>query len=86
MLGVIDRIEDGIAVILIDEKQQEWSIEASFLPKGSVEGTVLQLIETDESFEIISIDWEATAAATKKAQLLQKKLHAKKKRSKFKRN
>lgn len=86
MRGIIDRIEDGIAVILIDEKQKEWSVAETELPEGSVEGTVIQLEETDGAFKIISIDQEATATATKKAQMLQKKLQAKKKRSKFKRN
>ncbi len=86
MRGVIDRIEDGIAVILIDEKQREWSVAEIELPEGSVEGTVVQLEEKDGAFKIISIDQEATAAATKKAQMLQKKLQAKKKHSKFKRN
>ena len=86
MQGVIDRIEDEIAVILIEEKKQEWTIHESKLPAQSGAGTILQLKETEEGFEIIAIDEEATQKAAAKANMLQKKLKAKKKRSKFKRD
>jgi len=86
MHGIIDRIEDGIAVILIEEIQQEWTIHESELPAQCEAGTVLQLEETDEGFEIIAIDQEATQKAAAKASMLQKKLQTKKKRSKFKRD
>lgn len=85
MHGVIDRIEDGIAIILIASKEIEWSVNEADLPQGSREGTVLQLAATADGFSIIGVDKEATIAATDKATSLQKKLQAKKKRSKFKR-
>ena len=85
MRGVIDRIEDGIAVILIEEKNREWRIAKEKLPTGAKEGAVLQLEMTNDTYTIIGLDEEATSAASNKAQKLQNKLQAKKKRSKFKR-
>ncbi len=85
MLGVIDRIEDGIAVILIEENKQEWKVTEENLPEGAKEGTVLQLSLTNDTYTIIGIDKEATKTASNKAKHLQKKLQSKKKRSKFKR-
>jgi len=85
MHGVIDRIEDGIAVILIEESKTEWAVKEALLPPGSQPGTVLNLTETADDFSIINIDKEATATAKEKANTLQQKLQSKKKRSKFKR-
>ena len=85
MHGVIDRIEEGIAVILIESRKAEWTVQASQLPQGSQPGTVLQLAVTANDFTIIGIDQEATTAAFAKTETIQQKLQAKKKRSKFKR-
>lgn len=85
MLGVIDRIEDGIAVILIEAENKEWTVAEDHLPTDAKEGTILQLEVVQDTFNIIRIDEEATKSATAKATSLQNKLQAKKKRSKFKR-
>jgi len=85
MQAVIDRIEDGIAVILIEEVQQEWTTNEVNLPAGSEAGTWLNVEQTTAGWNIIGIDEEATKAATASAQRLQQKLQKKKKRSKFKR-
>lgn len=85
MRGVIDRIEDGIAVILVEENNQEWKIAEEKLPTGAKEGAILKLEMTNDTYTIIGLDEEATNAANNKAQQLQNKLQAKKKRSKFKR-
>lgn len=85
MHGVIDRIEEGIAVILIESRKSEWTVPESQLPQGSKPGTILQLAVTGNDFTIIGIDQEATIAASEKAGTVQQKLQSKKKRSKFKR-
>lgn len=85
MQAVIDRIEDGIAVILIEEVQVEYAIDELELPAGSKEGTWLTVQQTENDWKIIGIDEEATKAATTSAQQLQRKLQKKKKRSRFKR-
>lgn len=85
MQAVIDRIEDEIAVILIEEKQLEWKTDAGNLPIGSEAGTWLIIQETADSWEIISIDEAATSEANAAAKQVQQKLQQKKKRSKFKR-
>jgi len=85
MRGVIDRIEDSIAVILIEENNQEWKIAEEKLPTGAEEGAVLLLEATNDTYTIVGIDQDTTNAASNKAQKLQNKLQAKKKRSKFKR-
>lgn len=85
MQGVIDRIEDGIAVILIETEGTEWAVDETSLPVGAIEGTILQLEKNNGTYEIISIDEDATNTAIDKANTLQNKLQTKKKRSKFKR-
>jgi len=85
MRGVIDRIEDSIAVILIEENNQEWKIAEEKLPTGAEEGAVLLLEATNDTYTIVGIDQDTTNAASNKAKKLQNKLQAKKKRSKFKR-
>lgn len=85
MHGVIDRIEDGTAVILIEEENKEWKIRTESLPIGANEGTILQLDKSNEVYTIIGIDRDATNLASNKAQSLQRKLQSKKKRSKFRR-
>lgn len=86
MQGVIDRIEDGIAVVLIEAKNKEWTVEVEHLPKDAKEGTILQLEAESKIYKIIGIDEAVTKTATDKAKSLQNKLRTKKKTSKFKRN
>lgn len=85
MQAVIDRIEDGVAVILIEELKEEWTTDKANLPSGSEAGTWLTIQQTADGWEIIQIDEEATKAASASARNLQQKLQKKKKRSKFKR-
>lgn len=85
MQAVIDRIEDGIAVMLNIDKQTEWTIDAADLPAGSEAGTWLNIEETSNGWEIIDIDVSATKVAQASATSAKQKLQKKKKRSKFKR-
>lgn len=85
MKGYLDRIEDNnLAVILIEEINEEIIIPLDELPEGSTENTWLQLEKTDDSFQVIAIDDEKTEQETETSQDLMAKLRAKSKGSKFK--
>ena len=86
MKGVLDRIEDGIAVILVEEKGDEFTVKEADLPAGSKEGTWFQLDFNDSGYTILAIDENATDKAKETSALLLKKLQQKKRKSKFKRN
>lgn len=86
MKGVLDRIEDGIAVILVEEKGDEFTIRAHDLPDGSEEGTWFRLDYGDTGYTILAIDETTTNEADERSALYFKKLQQRKKQSKFKRN
>lgn len=86
MKGVLDRIEDGLAVILVEEKGDEFTISAHELPVGSKEGTWFELAYEDGGYFIHSIDEQATKKHDEASNFLLTKLQQKKKRSKFKRS
>ncbi len=86
MRGVLDRIEDGTAVILVEEKGDEFTVKEADLPVGSKEGTWFQLDFNDSGYTILAIDENATDKANETSALLLKKLQRKKSKSKFKRN
>jgi len=83
--GVLDRIENGIATIIIDELHEQLSIADSELPEGSKEGTWFLLKKKDNSFEIIKIDKEKTTTEWQHSTSLMNKLQSRKRSSKFKR-
>ena len=85
MKGVIDRIEDGLAVVLVEEANDEFTIKENKLPTGSKEGTSLTLDYTGGTYTIISIDEETTRKMEETSTLLMNKLQKRKKASKFKR-
>jgi len=85
MRGVLDRMEDGLAVILVEEKGDEFTVSANDLPEGSEEGTWFQLSHNRSGYAIIKIDQTMTEKQTDKSLLLQKKLRQRKRPSKFKR-
>ncbi len=65
MIGVIDRIEEGIAVIEIEDRSQVL-FPAKRLPKGAGEGSVLRID--------ITYDREATKRQREKIKRLQERL------------
>lgn len=83
--GVLDRIEDGFAVILIEELKEEIIISEHNLPTGSKEGTWLIIEQNNDQFRIVKIDEEATRAAFEKSKSLREQLKEKKKGSRYKR-
>lgn len=86
MKGVLDRIEDDMAVIIIEEVGREFTLAKEELPSGSKIGTWFAIDFSDDQYTILSIDKERSEQAYEKSALLMKKLQQKKKRSKFKRS
>jgi hypothetical protein len=54
--GLVDRIEDGVAVVLVGADLEEWDFPAHLLPGDAKEGTVLRLRLLDGSYEVVGID------------------------------
>lgn len=54
--GLVDRIEDGVAIVLVGDELDEWDFPAHLLPDEAREGTVLRLRAVDGSFEVVDID------------------------------
>jgi len=86
MKGVIDRIEDGLAVILVEKDNVEFKIKENELPAGSKEGTWFTLDYKNGKYTIISIDEKTTKEMEQTSVLLMNKLKKRKKSSKFKRS
>jgi len=86
MKGVLDRIEDGVAVVLIEEKGEEFTLAEYDLPTGSKEGTWFEVTYENGVYVISAIDEQMTKERSEVSKQLLKKLQQKKKQSKFKRN
>lgn len=67
MKGVIDRVQKGIATILVEEEGLEFNVDVGELPEEAEQGSWLRL-ETDNG-QLISaeIDTEKTEEKTKQA-------------------
>lgn len=85
MKGVLDRIENQLAVILIEDINKEIIIPMKDLPPNSQEGTWFDLEELEGEIKIISIDHDLTQKEAQKSQDLLNQLRTKSKGSKFKR-
>lgn len=87
MQGVIDRFTDGNkAVILIESIGKEIVVSQKDLPQGAKPHDWVRLQQTKDTFQVISIDREKTAAQKMKVEQLKAKLRAKSRGSKFKKN
>jgi len=85
MKGMLDRFTDNdLAVILIEEKNQEIIVPVKQLPEGSKENTWFDLKEVNGTIEIVSINDEKTKKEAQKSVDLLTQLRAKSKGSKFK--
>lgn len=84
--GVLDRIEEDQAVILIEENKEQFILPATDLPSGSEPGTWFTLLKKGDSYEIVAIDAGKTEAHFKRIRMLQRQLQKRRKPSKFKRN
>lgn len=83
--GVLDRIENNQAVILIEDFNDEFIIEVSRLPKNSEEGTWFDLEKTEAAYKIMRINEDMTEAKQTDVNTLMNQLKKAKKTSKFRR-
>lgn len=72
--AVIDRMEDGKAVLLIGDEQVEKIIAAHLLPPNASAGTWLLITINEEQITDITIDHETTQAAKERIKQKQAKL------------
>lgn len=87
MKGILDRIEDGrLAVILIEELQQEITLPIAFLPEGSRVNSWFDIELEGQEIKSIALDAEATEVKRDKASKLMKRLKMKQRKSRFKRD
>ena len=84
--GVLDRIEDGKAVILVESIGKEFLIDESRLPEGSVEGMWFNLTIVADDIKEISIDHQITESREQQVNEKLNRLRKKKTGSKFRRN
>ncbi|HLR43428.1 MAG TPA: DUF3006 family protein [Pseudogracilibacillus sp.] len=86
MLGFLDRIEEDLAVILVEETVNEFTVHTEDLPANSEVGTIFNLDFDGENYQIVSINEEETEKRKETSVKLLQKLQKRKKKSKFKRN
>lgn len=58
--GVVDRISDGWAVILVGEKEQERKVREAELPEGVREGSIVKVRAGGLRLEVLGSDDRAT--------------------------
>lgn len=85
MKGMLNRIEDGWAVILIEEEQKELLLPLSQLPEGSQVNSWFDIELEGEDLCSISLDEESRAAKEQEARDLRRKLRRRSRGSRFKR-
>lgn len=85
MKGVIDRIEEGVAVVVIPEKNEQFTLAENDLPQGCKAGVWLTLTYDDGTYTIVGVDKQTTLEQEKKISDLHAQLQKRKKTSKFKR-
>lgn len=85
MKGVLDRIEDGIAVILVEDRNAQFTVLEQDLPPGSKEGTWFALEFDGSHYHIKHIDKHTTSEKKERATDLLQQLKLRKKQSKFER-
>lgn len=84
MKAYLDRFEENLAVIIMEETKKQFIKPIEQLPSGSVPGTWLEVkLENDDVIEI-KIDKGATAAKKETNENILSKLRAKNIGSKFK--
>jgi Ser/Thr protein kinase RdoA (MazF antagonist) len=85
MIGVLDRFEGELAVILVEEEKEEFTVDKKELPSGSEVNTLFNVTKENGNYRILEINKEATSKAQKKSANLMDQLRARSKGSKFKR-
>ncbi|MEC5423123.1 DUF3006 domain-containing protein [Virgibacillus sp. C22-A2] len=84
MKGILDRFEDNdIAVILVEEINEEMIVSKDKLPEGSDVNTYFHIEKRNGKLEIISIDTSSRKKEAQQSSDLMKKLRAKSSGGKF---
>lgn len=65
--AVVDRVVEGLAVLLVGDAETEVEVPAAALPDGAGEGSVVTVRSVDGSVEVLAVDDAATAAARDRA-------------------
>lgn len=84
-LGVIDRIEENVATIIIEDIKEELIVPVGKLPIGSEEGTWLNIEKIEHNYTVININEEKTDMMKQQSEQLMNKLKSRKRTSRFKR-
>ncbi|MER1955509.1 MAG: DUF3006 domain-containing protein [Desemzia incerta] len=85
MKAMLDRIEEGKAVLLIQDVEKEWIIDKNHLPHGSNVGDWLTIQITEGRISDMTIDQALTQEKKKTAEDLLTSIRKQPKGSKFKR-
>jgi hypothetical protein len=70
--GVVDRITEGWAVVLVGDEEVEHHLPAQALPPEAAEGSVLIVRERDGDLEVIGVD---AAGTDVRRQEVEQRLH-----------
>jgi hypothetical protein len=60
VVGIVDRITEGRAVVLVGDEEVEHHLPAEALPPEAAEGSVLIARERDGDLEVIGVDAAGT--------------------------
>lgn len=82
---MLDRIEEGKAILLIQDVEKEWIIDKNYLPNGSNIGDWLTIQITEGRISDMMIDQALTQEKKKIADDLLTSIRKQPKESKFKR-
>lgn len=82
---MLDRIEEGKAILLIQDVEKEWIIDKNYLPNGSNIGDWLTIQITEGRISDMMIDQALTQEKKKTADELLTSIRKQPKESKFKR-
>jgi hypothetical protein len=58
--AVIDRFEEDLAVILVGEEEEQFTLPREALPEGAQEGSWLQIERREETIVVLSLDEDET--------------------------
>ena len=84
MHGFLDRFEGNMAVILVEEVKEEFTVNKEMLPDGSDVNTYFEIEKKHGNYHIVQIDTTKTTQEKQTTSDLMAKLRAKKTESKFK--
>lgn len=86
MKAYFDRIEEDVAVIIIEETKEQFTKPFEELPAGSVPGTWLEVTINHDEIVEMKLDASTTESKQQKTEDLMAKIRGKNKRSKYRKN